>query len=388
MFEISLSEPNLHGNEVKYTTEAIESQWVSITGPFVGKFKKVVEDYVKADNAIPMQNATSALHMALIINDINSNYEVIAPTLTFIASVNCIKYVNATPVFMDCDSYGNMDPEKLRRFCQTQCTLTDKGLVNNKTGKIVKAVVVTHIFGNMADMESITQIADEFKLILIEDSAQALGTYYTSGKFKGRFAGTFGDCGVYSYNSNKIITCGSGGTLVVKDGDKAEKVMYLAAQAKDDGLRYKHNNVGYNYMMNNIQSAVGIAQMEQLEGFIKTKEVNYLLYKELLKDVKGITLLPFSPNCRPNYWFYSILVNEKEYGISREALMNELAKRKIQSRPVWGLVHRQKPYQDCQTFEIEKAEEYAETLLNIPCGSTLTTEQVEKVVKAIKEIAV
>lgn len=388
MFEISLSEPNLHGNEIKYTTEAIESQWVSITGPFVGKFKKVVEDYVKADNAIPMQNATSALHMALIINDINSNHEVIAPTLTFIASVNCIKYVNATPVFMDCDSYGNMDPEKLRRFCQTQCTLTDKGLVNNKTGKIVKAVVVTHIFGNMADMESITQIADEFKLILIEDSAQALGTYYTSGKFKGRFAGTFGDCGVYSYNSNKIITCGSGGTLVVKDGDKAEKVMYLAAQAKDDGLRYKHNNVGYNYMMNNIQSAVGIAQMEQLEGFIKTKEANYLLYKELLKDVKGISLLPFSPNCRPNYWFYSILVNEKEYGISREALMNELAKRKIQSRPVWGLVHRQKPYQDCQTFEIEKAEEYAETLLNIPCGSTLTTEQVKKVVKAIKEIAV
>lgn len=388
MFEISLSEPNLHGNEVKYTTEAIESQWVSITGPFVGKFKKVVEDYVKADNAIPMQNATSALHMALIINDINSNHEVIAPTLTFIASVNCIKYVNATPVFMDCDSFGNMDPEKLRRFCQTQCTLTDKGLVNNKTGKIVKAVVVTHIFGNMADMESITQIADEFKLILIEDSAQALGTYYTSGKFKGRFAGTFGDCGVYSYNSNKIITCGSGGTLVVKDVDKAEKVMYLAAQAKDDGLRYKHNNVGYNYMMNNIQSAVGIAQMEQLEGFIKTKEANYLLYKELLKDVKGITLLPFSPNCRPNYWFYSILVNEKEYGISREDLMNELAKRKIQSRPVWGLVHRQKPYQDCQTFEIEKAEEYAETLLNIPCGSTLTTEQVKKVVKAIEEIAV
>ncbi len=388
MFEISLSEPNLHGNEVKYTTEAIESQWVSITDPFVGKFKKVVEDYVKADNAIPMQNATSALHMALIINDINSNHEVIAPTLTFIASVNCIKYVNATPVFMDCDSFGNMDPEKLRRFCQTQCTLTDKGLVNNKTGKIVKAVVVTHIFGNMADMESITQIADEFKLILIEDSAQALGTYYTSGKFKGRFAGTFGDCGVYSYNSNKIITCGSGGTLVVKDSDKAEKVMYLAAQAKDDGLRYKHNNVGYNYMMNNIQSAVGIAQMEQLEGFIKTKEANYLLYKELLKDVKGITLLPFSPNCRPNYWFYSILVNEKEYGISREALMNELAKRKIQSRPVWGLVHRQKPYQDCQTFEIEKAEEYTETLLNIPCGSTLTTEQVKKVVKAIEEIAV
>ncbi|MBQ8538982.1 MAG: LegC family aminotransferase [Ruminococcus sp.] len=387
MFEISLSEPNLRGNEIKYVTQAIESQWVSITGPFVGQFQNVVEDYVKADNAIPMQNATSALHMALIINEIGEDHEVIAPTLTFIASVNCIKYVNATPIFMDCDRYGSMDAKKLRHFCQTQCTLTDKGLINNKTGKHIKAVVVTHVFGNMADMESIVDIAKEFKLVLIEDSAQALGTYYTDGKLKGQYAGTFGDCGVYSYNSNKIITCGSGGTLVVKDKDKADKVMYLSAQAKDDGLRYKHNNVGYNYMMNNIQAAVGIAQMEQLESFIKTKENNYNLYKELLKDVKGITLLPFSDNCRPNYWFFSILVDEEQYGMSREELMNKLSERKIQTRPVWGLVHKQKPYENCQTFEITQAEKYADTLLNIPCGSTLTEEQVKKVVDTIKELA-
>lgn len=387
MFEISLSEPNLRGNEIKYVTQAIESQWVSITGPFVGKFQNVVEDYVKTENAIPMQNATSALHMALIVNEIGEEHEVIAPTLTFIASVNCIKYVNATPIFMDCDRYGSMDAKKLRRFCQTQCTLTDKGLINNKTGKHIKALVVTHVFGNMADMESIVEIAKEFKLVLIEDSAQALGTYYTDGKLKGQYAGTFGDCGVYSYNSNKIITCGSGGTLVVKDKDKADKVMYLSAQAKDDGLRYKHNNVGYNYMMNNIQAAVGIAQMEQLESFIKTKENNYNLYKELLKDVKGITLLPFSKNCRPNYWFFSILVDEEQYGMNKEELMLKLSERKIQTRPVWGLVHKQKPYANCQTFEITQAEKYADTLLNIPCGSTLTEEQVKKVVDTIKELA-
>lgn len=385
MFDISLSEPNLRGNENKYVTEAIESQWVSITGPFVGQFKKVVENYVHADNAIPMQNATSALHMALMLNDVGSQHEVIVPTLTFIASVNCVKYVNATPVFMDCDQYGSMDMKKLKKFCETECTLTEQGLINNKTKKHIKAVIVTHVFGNMANMEELIPIAEKYKLIIIEDSAQALGTYYTEGKYKGKYAGTFGKCGVYSYNSNKIITCGSGGTLVLKDNQKADKAMYLSAQAKDDGLRYKHNNVGYNYMMNNVQAAIGIAQMEQLEGFIKTKEENYKLYKELLSDVEGITLLPFSPNCRPNYWFYSILVDEEKYGISRDELMDRLAEKKIQTRPVWGLVHLQQPYKDCQSFEIEKAYEYSRTLLNIPCGSTLTTEQVKTVVNTIKK---
>ncbi len=383
MFNISLSEPNLRGNEVKYATEAIESQWVSITGPFVGQFQKVVEDYIHAPNAIPFQNATSALHMALIINEINSTHEVIASTLTFIASVNCIKYVNATPVFMDCDEYGSMDMQKLEKFCKNECTLTSDGLVNNKTNKIIKAVLVTHVFGNMANMEDLIPIAEKYKLTIIEDSAQSLGTYYTDGKYKGKFAGTFGECGVYSYNSNKIITCGSGGTLVVKDKEKADKVVYLSTQAKDDGLRYKHNNVGYNYLMNNIQAGVGIAQMEQLETFIKTKEENYMLYKELLEDVKGITLLPFLPNCRPNYWFYSILVDEESYGMSRDELMDVLADNKIQTRPVWGLVHLQKPYEDCQSYDLEKSLEYGKTLLNIPCGSTLTKEQVRTVVETI-----
>lgn len=384
-FKISLSEPNLHGNENKYVCEAIESQWVSITGPFVGKFKKILEDYVHAENAIPMQNATSALHMALITNEINEFHEVIVPTLTFIASVNCVKYVNASPVFMDCDSYGSMDMEKLKSFCENECTLTEKGLINNKTSKLIKAVIITHVFGNMGNIEILIPIAEKYKLIIIEDSAQALGTYYTEGKYKGKYAGTLGDCGVYSYNSNKIITCGSGGTLVIKDCKKAEKVMYLSAQAKDDGIRYKHNNVGYNYMMNNIQAAVGIAQMEQLEEFIKTKEKNYKLYKDLLQDIKGITLLPFSPNCRPNYWFYSILIDKSLYGLNRDELMEKLEKNGIQSRPVWGLVHLQEPYKECMNYKIEKANEYADTLLNIPCGSTLTQEQVKTVAAIIKK---
>lgn len=381
-FKIPLSEPCLKGNEKKYVTQAIDSQWVSVTGPFVGEFRKKVEEYVDAKNAIPMQNATAALHMAMILMGINPGDAVIVPTLTFIASVNCVKHVGAVPIFMDCDLYGSMDTNKLRQFCERECTFTENGLYCKETNQKVSAIVVTHVFGNMADMETIMQIADTYHLKVIEDAAQALGTYYTSGKYKGRFAGTIGDCGVFSYNSNKIITCGSGGTLVVKDDDLAKEAVYLSTQAKDDPLRYFHDKAGYNYLMNNIQAAVGIAQMEQLEGFITSRKRNYALYAKFLEGVKGLKLLPFNPNCRPNYWFYSLKV-DPEFGISRDQLMDKLMEQKIQTRPVWGLVHRQKPYVHNMAYNIEVALDYSSSVLNIPCSSSMTGDEVEQVVQAI-----
>lgn len=385
-FVIGLSSPNLNGNEKKYLNEAIDSGWVSITGPFVNKFKTTIENYVNTKNAIPMQNATSALHMAMMINNIKENEEVIVPTISFIASVNCVRYVGAQPVFMDCDKQGNMDMEKLQSFLENECDYTPNGIINKITKRKISAIIVTHVFGNMADMETLIPIANKYNLKLIEDSAQSLGTYYTRGSFKGKFSGTFGDCGVYSYNSNKIITCGSGGSLIVKDNKLAEKAMYLAVQAKDDGLRYIHNNVGYNYMMNNLQAAVGIAQMEQLEKFISNKEKNYKLYQDKIKDIEGLELLEFRKNTRPNYWFYTIKVDEKKFGISRDKLMFELMDRKIQTRPVWGLIHKQKPYENNYAYKINRAYTYREQLLNIPSGSSLTQENVEMVIEQIKDI--
>lgn len=385
-FLISLSEPNLNGNEKKYLTEAIDSQWVSITGPFVSEFKKTVEDYIGTKHAVPMQSGTSALHMSLIIQGIKENDEVIVPTVSFIASVNCLRYVGAEPIFMDCDEYGTMDMDKLKMFCEKECNHTKDGLINKNTNKKITAIIVTHLFGNMCDMEALMPIVKKYNLKLIEDSAQSLGTYYTKGIYKGKFAGTFGDCGVYSYNSNKIITTGSGGTLVIQNDELEKELTYLITQAKDDGLRYVHHNVGYNYMMNNLQAAVGIAQMERLEEFILNKEHNYNLYKEEISKIEGLELLPFRENCRPNYWFYTIKVNEKEFGLSREQLMQELMKRRIQTRPVWGLIHKQQPYIHNYAYDIEKALEYSTSLLNIPSGSGLTTGEVRKVVEEIKDI--
>lgn len=385
-FKIELSAPNFSGNEKKYLTDAVDSMWVSVTGPYVSKFKKQIESYVGAKNAVPMQNATAALHMAMMLNDVTEGTEVIVPSVSFIASVNCVRYVGAEPVFMDCDKYGNMDMEKLNEFCRNECIKSKNGLINRRTNKRIAAVIVTHVFGNMADMESLLEIADKYSLRVIEDAAQALGTYYTKGKYKGRYAGTFGDCGVYSYNANKIITCGSGGTLTVKDDAKAEKAMYLSVQAKDDGLRYIHNNVGYNYMMNNLQAAFGTAQLEQLEGFIKNKEENYLLYRDEISKTGGLRLMPFNPACRPNYWFYTLYVDEKEFGFSRDELLLKLQERKIQTRPLWGLIHKQLPYKDNYAYKIERAYEYSKCLLNIPCGSGLTKEQVKEVVYEINDI--
>lgn len=284
---------------------------------------------------------------------------------------------------MDCDDTLNMDVEKLEQFCREECTLTEKGLVNNKTKKIIKAIIVVHVFGNMADMESIMKIAEKYRLKVIEDATEALGTYYKSGKYAGKFAGTIGDFGVYSFNGNKIITTGGGGMLVAKDSGMADKAKYLSTQAKDDTLYFIHNEIGYNYRMTNVQAAIGVAQLEQLEDFIAIKEKNYYTYKKEIADIEGLSLLDFRSNTRPNYWFYSLII-DKEYGLNRDQLLRKLSDAKIQTRPIWGLIHQQKPYVNNQTYKIEKAVQYREKILNIPCSSNLSYNDVLEVVSRLR----
>lgn len=376
---IPLSVPNLKGNEMKYVTEAIETEWVSTGGRFVSKFENDIASYLKIDKAVACQSGTAGLHLSLQLAGVGHGDEVIVPTLTFIAAVNPVRYVGAEPIFMDCDDSLCMDVQKLEQFCREECSLTEKGLLNNKTKKIIKAIVVVHVFGNMADMESIMKIAEKYHLKVIEDATEALGTYYISGKYKGKFAGTIGDFGVYSFNGNKIITTGGGGMLVAKDSELADKAKYLSTQAKDDTTYFVHNEVGYNYRMTNVQAAIGVAQLEQLESFIKIKENNYWTYKKEIEKIQGLSLLDFCPHIRPNYWFYSLII-EKEYGFNRDQLLKKLYEVKIQTRPIWGLIHQQKPYVNNQSYKIEKSIKYQEKVLNIPCSSNLTYEELWEVV--------
>ena len=381
---IPLSEPNITGNAWKYVKECLDTGWVSSAGSYVETFEKKLCAFTGAKYAVAVVNGTSGLQIALKLSGVEAGDEVIVPTLTFIAPINAVRYLGAEPVFMDCDNFMNLDPVKLREFLETSCRKTAGGTTNKKTGRQIKAILPVHIFGNPCDMVTIMTLARKYGLKVIEDATESLGSYYTAGKYKGKHTGTIGDFGVYSFNGNKIVTTGSGGMLVTSDKKMAEKAKYLTTQAKDDAVRYVHNEVGYNFRMTNIQAALGVSQLEQLPAFIKYKKENYYEYKKALAGVKGLELLGVPEGAAPNYWFYSLIIDKTAFGLDREALMAALAKAGIQSRPVWHLNHLQRPYKGSQAFEIAKAGYFVERVLNIPCSTGLTKAQAARVAAAIK----
>lgn len=379
---IPLSVPNLKGRELEYVTNAVETEWVSTGGPYVNDFEEKISHYVNSAAAVSCQNGTSGIHIALQVCGVSKEDEVIVPSLTFIAAVNPVKYVGAEPIFMDCDDSLTIDPKKLLDFIQNECLIENKKLINIKTKKHIKAIIVVHVFGNLADMETIMKIADEYNLIVIEDSTEALGTYYTDGKYAGRYAGTIGAVGVYSFNGNKIITTGGGGMIVSNNKDLLSKAKHLTTQAKSNELYFIHDEIGYNYRMTNLQAALGLAQLEQLEDFIGIKKKNYELYKDSIKSIPGLSLLDYRSNTRCNRWFYSLFCDEN-YLVNRDELIEHLKLKGIQARPVWGLIHTQKPYLINQSYRIEKAQYYLDHIVNIPCSTNLSEEDVLYVVDCL-----
>lgn len=379
---IPLSVPNLQGNELKYVTSAIRSEWVSTAGAYVNDFEQKLAEYVRVPQAVSCQNGTSGLHISLILCSVTRDDIVIVPTLTFIAAVNPVKYVGATPIFVDCDDSLCISPVKLERFCEEQCDFIDGKLIDKTTKKHVKAVTVVHVFGNMADMESIMPIAKKYNLKVIEDATEALGTYYTKGQYSGKYAGTIGDIGVYSFNGNKIITTGGGGMIVSNDVDILQRAKHLTTQAKSDEVNFLHDEIGYNYRMTNVQAAIGLAQLEQLEGFIRVKNDNYLLYKKELSSRQDLRILSFREDIRSNCWFYSLFCNSN-YRYKRDELIAKLKENKIQTRPIWGLIHEQLPYREDRAYEIEKAVYYSRHVVNLPCSTNLSKEDINRVCKVL-----
>lgn len=379
---IPLSVPNLKGNELRYVTKAVEDEWVSTGGAYINEFENNIARYLNVKQAVACQSGTAALHLSLMLSDVKPGDEVIVPTLTFIAAVNPVKYVGAEPIFIDCDDSLTIDPLKFKEFCEKKCSFKNGYLINNTSGKVIKAIVVVHIFGNNADMEKIMELSKMYNLKVIEDATEALGSYYINGKYKGKHAGTIGDFGAYSFNGNKIITTGGGGMLVSNIEDGCDHAKYLSTQAKDDELNYIHNEIGYNYRMTNLQAALGVAQLEKLEEFIRTKSENYELYRELLHTNTKVRILDFNKNIRSNKWFYSLFINEGNI----TEIIEKLQDYKIQARPIWGLIHEQKPYENNIAFNIEKAKYYSEHIINIPCSTNLTREDVRQVVSAIESV--
>ena len=382
---INLSVPNLSMDILENLKECLESGWVSTGGRFIPEFETKVKNYMKTKFAAGVQSGTAGLHMSLQVLGVQRDEEVFVPTLTFIAAVNPTTYLGASPIFIDCDDSLCMDPIKLEKFCSEECDFKEGVLVNKKTKKKIRALVIVHVFGNMADMEKIMDIAKKYNLRVLEDATEALGTYYTEGRYKGKYAGTIGDIGVLSFNANKIITTGGGGMVVGDNEELVEKVRFLSSQAKKDTLYFIHDEIGYNYRMLNLQAALGTSQIDQLESFIETKIKNYNIYKEELEKIEGLEILPFVEGIRANHWFYSLKIDKEKYGIGRDELLQKLVDAGIQTRPIWGLIHQQKPYSACQSYKIEKALYYYDRILNLPCSSNLTEKEVYQVIEKIKE---
>ncbi len=380
---IPLSVPNIKGNEIKYVTEALEAEWVSTGGAKIDEFEKSIAEYVGAVGAVACQSGTSGLHLALHYYGVSKDDVVLVPTLTFIAAVNPIRYENAEPIFMDCDDSLCMDPEKLGRFLDEECIFDGDKVSLKSNGKCVKAIVVVHIFGNMADMEAIMDIAKRYKLPVIEDATEALGTYYVEGCYKGKFAGTIGNIGVYSFNGNKIMTTGGGGMMVSNDESILNKLKYWSTQSKDDTVNFIHNEIGYNYRMTNVQAAIGVAQLERLEEFIETKHTNYHHYKEMIDKLDGVKLLEFKNDIRPNYWFYSLVLEDET--LNKDDFIKWFSDNKVQTRPIWGLISEQLPYKECEEYDVVKAKEYYKKIINIPCSTNLTSDDVDVVIDVLTE---
>ncbi|MDR1246262.1 MAG: LegC family aminotransferase [Clostridiales Family XIII bacterium] len=391
MKEIPLSVPNLNPEIVENLRECVETGWVSTGGRFIAEFETAVAEYVGAEDAVACQSGTAGLHTALRILGVSAGDAVIVPTLTFIAAVNPVRYLGAEPIFMDCDENFCMNADKLADFCENECRRDASGLTDKLTGRRIAAVVVVHVFGNMTDMESVMRTARSYGLKVLEDATEAIGSFFTAGRYKGRHAGMIGDMGVYSFNANKIITTGGGGIIIAGGRNAAARARlaragYLTTTAKNDGLRFIHDDVGYNYRMLNLQAALGVSQIKELERFIAIKEDNYTCYAARIAAMgaSGLKLLPFGAGLRSNHWFYSLEVDETVLGATRDALLLALNARGIQCRPVWRLCHRQKPYRKARRYRIRQALRYEKTVLNLPCSTNLSHDDINYVCDVIE----
>ena len=377
---IPLSVPSLKGNELQYIKDCIDTEWVSSAGKYVDEFEKKIADYIGAKYAVSCVNGTTALQVSLRLAGVLPDDEIIVPSLTFIAPVNSIAYNGANPVFMDADEYYNIDVEKTIEFIKLK-TVFKNGFTNNKTtNKKISAIVPVHVWGNAAWLDELVPLCKERNIAVVEDASESLGSFYKYGIYNGKHSGIIGEFGCLSFNGNKIITTGGGGMILTDDEELAYKARYLTTQAKDDPIRYVHHEIGYNFRLTNIQAALGVAQMEQLQGFLKRKKDIHQKYVETVGKIEGLTMACVPDYAENNYWMNLLQIDKEIYGSGREEIMDRLNQKGIQTRPVWALNHLQRPYQKCQSYKVEKAATLVANSLCLPSSSNLTDDEIRNVI--------
>ena len=373
---IPLSIPHLAGNEWQYVKECLDTGWVSSAGKFVNQFEEAVSRYTGASHAVACMNGTAALHIAQILSDIGPGDLVIAPNITFVATLNSIRYTGAEAVLLDTNpSTWQLDLDVLERFFAEECTLTDTGLIHRKDGKRIKAVMPVHVLGNMCDMARLSDLCTRVSAPIIEDSTEALGS-----TFRGQHAGTFGRFGTSSFNGNKIITTGGGGMIFTNEGDLAARAKHVTTTAKTDPLDYFHDEVGYNYRLVNILAAVGVAQMEQLGGILATKKRVDAYYRRELAGVGDIRFQEVTEGVNANCWLFTFRTARMR------ALLAYLNENGVQSRPFWTPMNQLPMYAGYRYYHVnDESSRLHSEAISIPSSSNLTTENLATVVAAIKK---
>jgi perosamine synthetase len=367
--------PFLGGREWQYLKECLDTNWVSSAGPFVDRFEREVAAYVGAAHAIATVNGTAALHLALILAGVGPEDEVLVPALTFVATANAVRYCGGVPVFMDSerDTWA-VDAGKVEDFLERRCAVKDGRLVNRASGRTVRALLPVHLYGHPADLDALLDVAGRVPLVVVEDAAEALGA-----ESRGRRVGVRGLASCLSFNGNKIVTAGGGGMVLTNDGAVARRARALATQGRAAGAEFIHDEVGYNYRLTNIQAALGVAQLEQIDGFIDAKRETARWYADALRALGGAEVFREQPWARSTYWMSSALLDPARYGDVR-TLIGAANAEGIQLRSLWYPLHRQPVFAGAEAHRIEVADDLHARGVSLPCSVGITPEERERVV--------
>ena len=372
---IWLSPPHMGGREQEFVKEAFDTNWIAPVGPNIIGFEKDIVRYSGVGHAVALSSGTAAIHLALIMLGVNAGDEVICPTFTFSASANPVVYQGAIPVFVDSESKTwNMDPELLER------AIIDRLAKKKK----IKAIIVVHLYGMPAMMHEIMQVAKKYDLPVIEDAAEALGS-----KYHNKMLGTIGDLGLYSFNGNKIITTSGGGMLVSNEEAWIKKARFLSTQAREEFPHYEHVEIGYNYRMSNVIAGIGRGQMTVIDERVSQRRKNYMLYKEKMNSMDYIRFLEEPEGFYSNRWLTTILINPAhDQHLTREKVRLALEHQNIESRPLWKPMHLQPVFKSAPYYGAGVSDALFENGLCLPSGSSLTQEDLEKVVEYIKTLSI
>ena len=364
---VALHEPTFCGNEWQYLKECLDSTFVSSVGKFVDRFEADLARYTGARYAVAVVNGTAALHIALKLAGVVPGDEVLLPSLTFIATANAVEYCSATPHFVDSEQTTlGIDTARLRQYLLANTDQQGEHCVNRNTGKVIRVLLPMHTFGHPSDIEGLLAIARDFNIALVEDAAESLGSYY-----HGQHTGTFGLLGTLSFNGNKTITTGGGGAILTNDETLARRAKHLTTTAKlAHQWEYRHDEVGYNYRMPNLNAALGCAQLEQLPELLRLKRILHQRYAVALDSVAGVALVKEPANCQSNYWLQAIMLDQ-DLAAQRDSVLSVTNAGGAMTRPVWMLLHQLPMFAACPRMDLSVGESIASRLINIPSSPSL-----------------